>query len=328
MRCIKCVNSTNNPSRTFDSEGICNVCNEYRERFSLQTLENEKQFLKTMVSKEAKIDCLAAVSGGKDSIAMLQTICDMGFHPLAFTFDIGYNRITDEQRRTIERATEKLKIKHEYIDARQYLSEADRKSLRLTADFYDDELDGVDAETVRQMFVEERYCNSPMSQDVRPFIRPCRLCRRPVIRGYYAEAMKRNVSIVFLGINEWCGIHNSSYSAIRKLEPIPSQAVYIVHFPFLIQRRFRELSPILDQLGWSEDNQISLETGASGCMLARIAESKIVEKLGFNPDETRLAREVTAGFITREQALGVLNQSTHICRVGMKEVLIKGGLYD
>lgn len=328
MRCVKCVNSTNNPSRTYDSEGICNVCNEYRERFSLQALENEKRFLKTMVSKEAKIDCLAAVSGGKDSIAMLQTICDMGFHPLAFTFDIGYNRITDEQRRTIERATEKLKIKHEYIDARQYLSEADRKSLRLTADFYDDELDGVDAETIRQMFAQERYCNSPRSQDVRPFIRPCRLCRRPVIRGYYAEAMKRNVSIVFLGINEWCGIHNSSYSAVRKLEPIPGYVVYIVHFPFLVQRKYAELPSILDKLGWTEENQISVETGASGCMLARIAESKIVEKLGFNPDETRLAREVIAGFITREQALSVLNHPPLKCETKMKEVLRNGGVYD
>lgn len=328
MRCIKCVNSICNPSRTFDSYGICNVCNEYRERFSMQALEDEKLFLKTMISKEARIDCLAAVSGGKDSIAMLQDICDMGFHPLAFTFNMGYNNITNKQRKAIKKATEKLGIKHEYIDARQYLSEADRKSLRLTAEFYDNEFDGVNAETVKQMFVEERYCNNPRSQDVRPFIRPCRLCRRPIIRGYYAEAIKRNVTIVFLGINEWCGIHNSSYSAVRKLEPVSGQAVYIVHLPFLVQRKINELPSILDRLDWTEENQINVETGASGCMLARIAENKIVEKLGFNPDETRLAREVTVGFITRKQALDVLSQPTYKCKIGMKEVLTKGGLYD
>lgn len=322
MRCVKCVNSTCNPSRIFDKYGVCNVCNEYKSRFNQKVLKDELCFLKTMIKKEQGIDCLAAVSGGKDSIAMLQNICDMGFHPLAFTFDIGYNEITSKQRAAIRKATEILGINHEYINARQYLNEADRKSFYLTAKLYDSQLDHMDSGEIRRMFEEERYCNSPRSQDIRPFIRPCRLCRRPVIRGYYAEAVKRNISVIFLGINEWCGIHNSNYSAIRKLEPIPGKAVYIVHLPFLLQRRIGDLHEILRRLEWTTENDIQPNTGASACMLARIAESKVVSKLGFNPDETRLAREVTVGFLTREQALSVLIRPIIPCAISMQDVLV------
>lgn len=327
-RCIHCINSTSNPSRTFDSKGVCNVCNEYSNLFSLERLKDELAFIQHLVQHDDKINCLAAVSGGKDSIAMLKTICDYGFHPLAFTFEVGYNPITDQTRRTIANAANTLGVPHEYIDARPYLSEADRMSFALTADLYDNKIEKMKPETVQKLFAEERFHNSPKSQSVRPFVRPCRLCRRFVIRGYYAEAVKRDVSVVFLGINEWCGIHNSSYSAVRKLEPVDGKPVYIVHFPFLVQRKLSDLTLILDTLGWTKENTVQAQTGSSNCTLARIAESKSTGKLGFNPDETRLAREVTVGYMSREQALSVIEEKVEPCDLNMRTVLMQGGVIN
>lgn len=327
-RCVNCINSTGNPSRTFDSEGVCNVCNEYSRRFSREKLKDEFDFIQHLVQNNDKINCLAAVSGGKDSIAMLKTICDFGFHPLAFTFDAGYNPITDQTRRAISNAVNVLGIPHEYIDARPYLSEADRMSFFLTADLYDNRIENMKPETVQMLFAEERFHNSPKCQSIRPFVRPCRLCRRFIIRGYYAEAVKRNISVVFLGINEWCGIHNSSYSAVRKLEPVDGQPVFIVHLPFLVQRKLSDLTPILDTLGWTKENTVQVQTGSSNCTLARIAESKSTGKLGFNPDEPRLAREVTVGYMTREQALSSIEEKAEPCDLNMRTVLTKGGVIN
>lgn len=328
MRCKYCVNSSGNPSRVFDKNGICNVCNEYNSRFSLSTLQKELEGLKKLIHSDGSMDCLAAVSGGKDSIAMLIDICDLGFHPLAFTFDVGYNIIDEGKYSVIKTATSILNIPHRLIDARKYFNSADIESLRLMADFYDNQISTIDDETVQRMFRDERFSNSPKSNDIRAFIRPCRLCRRPVIRGYYEEAIAHGVSVVFLGINEWCGIHNSNYSAIRKLEPVPNKPVYIVHLPFLLQKKYSSLTEQLCYLGWSRNTTLSIETGSKDCLLARIAESKASPKLGFNPDETRLAREVTCGFITRDQALAVINRPIRQSALMMKDVLIKSGFME
>lgn len=328
MRCKICVNSVNNPSRKFVN-GICNVCSEYKIKFSKNKLKSEMDFLTSLAKQNGSIDCIAAVSGGKDSIAMLYDIKTMGFTPLAFTFEMGYNKVSSVQRIAIENATKILKIKHEYIDGRKYMNSSDIKSLYKTADFYDTKIYTVNSDDILKMFEEERFCNSPKSLDVRAFIRPCRLCKRFVIRGYFHEAIKRDVSVVFLGINEWCGTHNSNYSAIRKLEPIHGKIVYIVHLPFLLQKTFPELRPILETLCWPEKSNIRISTGATGCFLAQIYETKIFSKLGFHPDETRLAREVTAGFISRDQALCALqkNNQTNDCP-SMMEVLIRGGILN
>ena len=323
MRCKLCINSSENPSRTFDENGVCNVCREFKTNFSQAALDAELSFLKTLIRKDGSTDCLVALSGGKDSAAALYTVRKMGFHPKAFTFDAGYNVISDRQREKIKNVTQILKVPHAYIDARPYISEEDRESFRMTAEFYDSQIEHMDSETVLKMFRDERHCNRPKDKTIRPFVRPCRLCRRAVIRGYYAEAVRHHVSVVFLGINEWCGVHQNNYTAVRKLEPVPGKPVYIVHLPFLIHRKMEDLVPILRKIGWSEDDMdIHIGTGRSGCLLARIAESKATGLLGFNPDETRLAREVTVGFIHRAQALNAVSQKAEPPDTSMMDILI------
>ena len=48
-----------------------------------------------------------------------------------------------------------------------------------------------------------------------------------------------------------------------------------------------------------------------GQLLARAAEGKARRMLGFHPDSTRLAREVTVGFISKKQAQQALAKINH-----------------
>lgn len=326
-RCKRCINTINNPSITIDKEGICNICRDYDSKFDEKKLDEELEFLKTFINKNADINSMSALSGGKDSSAMLYSIKEMGFKPLAFTFEIGYNIITDSLKNKINRICEYIGVKHEYIDMHQYVTDIDKDCFKLTADLYD-KLDMEETDLFKKIYFEGRKHYSTKDKTVMPFVRPCQICRKIAIKAYYEEAIKHNVRIVFVGINEWAGLSNNTYTAIRELKPYKDKpSVFIVHFPFLVRRKLGDLKEILEKIGWEReigDNEV--DTGGSACMLARIAESKSTSMLGFNLDEARLSREITAGFLSKDTALNAINNYKKDINRSMTEVLEKSDL--
>lgn len=166
-----------------------------------------------------------------------------------------------------------------------------------------------------------------------PFVRTCQLCRRLVIRAYYGEAVKRSVRLVILGMNEWAHLSRGKrrrgpiFSAMRKLRPFADKpAVYITHLPFLLQRTLSDTKKIIKKLGWKiPKGEALVASNANSCLLARAAEAKATRLLGFHPDATRLAREVTAGFINKAQAqkaLGEVYRSPYSIREILKKAKI------
>ena len=138
------------------------------------------------------------------------------------------------------------------------------------------------------------------------------------------------MSIVALGINEWAGLSQDGeskkfvFSAIRKLQPYKNKPpVYVVHPPFLLQRKIADTRKILEELGWKiPRGEALIESNANSCLFARAAENKARRMLGFHPDTTRLAREVAVGFITKEQAKRALAK-THNFPLSVRAVLKK-----
>lgn len=89
--CKRCLNNTKNPTINIGKNGLCNICSLYLKNFNKNVLKKELNFLKTLIgSRKSKYDAMVGISGGKDSTAILYTVKEMGFNPLAFTFDIGY----------------------------------------------------------------------------------------------------------------------------------------------------------------------------------------------------------------------------------------------
>lgn len=299
--CNNCINSTLNPSITINEDGLCNTCEEYQKQLSPKLLQEELEFVKSFITNK-KYDCMVGISGGKDSAAALYTIKEMGFTPLAFTFDIGYTKNDIFER--AERVAEAVGTDYEKINLRPHISPNDRKSFGLMADLYDKKETKELKEEFREAYVESRKIYSTRDDLAFPFVRPCQICRKVVIKGYYSEAIGHGVSIVFIGINEWTGLNDNKFTAVRKLQPYPDQPpAYIVHLPFLLQRTAKDIVPILEKINWEKPKGDSfIETGASGCYLARACEEKAERMLGFHLDSTRLSREITAGFISKEQA--------------------------
>lgn len=316
--CKRCINSSANLSYAIGKSGFCEVCEKYKLNFSTKPLEKElKLLLSLRKSGKGKYDAMVGISGGKDSTAMLYEIKNMGFTPLAFSLDSGYYPKHIPTR--AKQVAVQLGVDYEKIDARKYIRPADRASFQKTADLYDERESPELKEKFRKWYTEGRRHYSIKCEHRIPFIRTCQLCRRVIIRSYYGEAVKHGVRVIALGINEWAGLSQNSeskkfvFSALRKLQPFKNKpAVYVVHLPFLLQRKIGDTKKILKKLGWKIPRGEELvESNSNSCLFARAAESKARRMLGFHPDATRLAREVTVGFITKDQARKALEKNHH-----------------
>lgn len=322
QECVKCINTTANPTIRIDEHGLCQICAAYERDFSYQRLATEKDFLLSFRNSHAPYDCLVGFSGGKDSTSTLVSVRELGFHPKAFTLDTGY--YPDQIFTRSRSIAANLNVDHDCVDARPLMRPLDKECFRLFAELYERPETTNTKNYYQTLYQQNRQHYSVRDTTVMPFVRSCQICRKIVIRAYYELAIKYGVSIVILGMNEWAGLSHNQFSAIRKLQPtVHSLPVYVVHLPFLLQRKAAETKEILDSISWQlPPHEQFIDSNSNSCLLARATEKKATLLLGFHPDTTRLAREVTVGFITKEQAkssLSVLHEYAHTPR----EVLMR-----
>ncbi len=116
--CNCCVMDTTDEDITFDSNGVCMRCNEYKNRIEPdwnhgKGHEKELQDLIHAVKesgKGKKYDCILGLSGGLDSTYMLHlAVREWGLRPFVFHIDAGWNLPVAEEN--IRKVTEKLGVK-------------------------------------------------------------------------------------------------------------------------------------------------------------------------------------------------------------------------
>lgn len=300
--CKKCINTNQNPFIEFTKSGYCTTCDIYLKNFNKKALEKELKFLKSFIGKgKKKYDIMVGLSGGKDSSATLYQIKKMGFTPLAYTFETGYFHPYIYRR--AKSVARKIGVDYKIIPVRKYLTEKIAKRFRRMARLY--------KRNNKQEFISD-YKNGRYKY--RGVVRPCWVCRELIIRARYFEAIKHGVNVIATGLNEWTSLKQTvsgrkyKISAIRKLKPYKNKpAVYIVHFPFLIQASLEDTKKVLKKIGWNYYRNV--QSNAASCLLAHAAEKQLYENLKFHPDTTRLAREITVGFLTKRQAKNALKKS-------------------
>lgn len=115
--CKCCVMDTTDEDISFDSNGVCMRCNEYKERIEPEWNhgkghEKELQDLITAIKKSGEgkeYDCILGLSGGLDSSYMLHlAVTEWGLRPFVFHIDAGWNLPVAEEN--IKRLTEKLGV--------------------------------------------------------------------------------------------------------------------------------------------------------------------------------------------------------------------------
>ena len=115
--CNCCVTDTSDEDVTFDENGVCMRCNEYKERILPEWNygkghEKELEELIKNIKKGGqgkKYDCILGLSGGLDSSYMLHlAVKEWGLHPFVFHIDAGWNLPVAEEN--IKRLTNKLGV--------------------------------------------------------------------------------------------------------------------------------------------------------------------------------------------------------------------------
>ena len=115
--CKCCVMDTSDEDITFDENGVCMRCREYKERIESgwnhgkgheKELQNLIQAIKES-GKGKEYDCILGLSGGLDSSYMLHlAVKEWGLRPFVFHIDAGWNLPVAEEN--IKRLTDKLGV--------------------------------------------------------------------------------------------------------------------------------------------------------------------------------------------------------------------------
>ena len=99
--CNRCIMDTSDPEISFNSDGICNHCENANKLLSqypyaLEEKLKEREF-QTIISqikkngKNKKYDCIIGLSGGVDSTYVAYLLKQSGLNPLAVHLDNGWN---------------------------------------------------------------------------------------------------------------------------------------------------------------------------------------------------------------------------------------------
>ena len=114
--CVKCGLASNYPGTTFDEQGRCNQCTayeQYRQRvepYFKGMDELQAIFDAARKSNHGEYDCIALVSGGKDSTYVLARLVEMDLKVLGYTLDSGY--ISEQAKDNIRRVVKTLGVDH------------------------------------------------------------------------------------------------------------------------------------------------------------------------------------------------------------------------
>ncbi len=115
--CSRCALPSNYPGIDFDASGVCSQCRRFehyaqRAQSYFRSPEELRATLDTSRRTATDYDCIALLSGGKDSTYMLCWLVDMGYRVLAFTLDNGF--ISDQAKANISRVVAALGVDHEF----------------------------------------------------------------------------------------------------------------------------------------------------------------------------------------------------------------------
>lgn len=114
--CTRCGLASNFPGIAYDDEGICNICRNYegykdKAAQYFQDIEALREMVTDIKERSTgEYDCIALLSGGKDSTYMVYRLVEMGLRVLTFTLDNGY--ISEEAKANIRHSSAALGVDH------------------------------------------------------------------------------------------------------------------------------------------------------------------------------------------------------------------------
>lgn len=305
--CERCGLDSNVPGTTFDETGICNLCRAFdtyadkaqayfRSPEDLQTLIAEMQ-----ANRKGPYDCIALLSGGKDSSFMLWKLVAMGVKPLVFTLDNGF--ISEEVKANIERLVKTIGVDLHW-GRTPYMNEILVDSLKRFSNVRNGYFKTIytlatklardkDIPYIVTGLPRSRFFETRLTAEVfkRSDYDPVRL--DALIMEERKEAQRRDDAAT----------HSLDFDSFRN--DYSAEEVRFVDFYRYWDASPEDLEEFLNsQFGWTRPS----DTGRStNCLIKDLGIYIHKKQRGYDPDALLYSWDVRLGQKTREEALGELN---------------------
>lgn len=297
-RCKKCILTDNFYSVHIDDNGLCNYCNESKEK-------NANIRDGGIETRGKKYDVVLAYSGGKDStytLYLLKKKYDLNV--LAIIFDNGY--LSNETYKNIKNICANLDVDYEIIcPSLQKLNSVFKHAL------IDESLPKKSLERASAICT---YCISLVKMTVYkeailkriPYIAfgwtPGQINIGKQIVKLEPEIIKANFYSIKNKLLKEFGNHCSSLLLDddlinENIEYIPSLFYPFVDDEYNEEKIFEQIS----QLGWKKPSKT--DSNSTNCLLNSYAIFKHKEKYGFHPYAMELASLVREGVLDKEKAM-------------------------
>lgn len=320
-RCNRCVLPQSTPGIHFDEEGICSYCRDYQFR-TTQGEEALKEILnQNRATGVQKYDCMAPVSGGRDSTFLLwKLVHDYKMHPLAVHYENPFS--SKQATRNLESAVEQLGldlIKWTYNN-KSFHEKETRKALKI-------------------------WSRKP-SHSMLPII--CAVCK-----GWWPNfvriAREQNISLIVIGSNpyESASFKEASFGSARTYfqlshlpktvakgfsELINNPAYLMCSWPAVIKMGlmashsspvfrvlYRDINVVrlFDYIKWNESDVLTTISENLGwqkdpdhaspwrfdCRLDHVKKFLYKKTIGVSELEDLFSKQIREGMITRDEAL-------------------------
>lgn len=267
--CRTCVYNTKMPGIYLCPDGRCNMCHTYdlakREADQVGRLEKERsECIQRVSDKEAYCDVILALSGGKDSSAVLSFLSqESDLHVKAVLVDNGF--IPDLVKERCRHMCESVNIEFVIFD--------------------------LDFRSKVEDVLKKKKLN----------IYPCYVCSKYFKRIIADFAASQNCNRVITGRNFWSTIE-PTLSGVKDIKTKNGTYVRLFYLPFLMRWKYNDAVSRLEKIGWN-NKKIKIPGLSTNCMVPGMVEEFYLKKTGIHPETPLLANEVISGYISRERAL-------------------------
>lgn len=309
-RCTVCVLPETFPGITFDSNGVCSVCNKFNEDKAFipseEKLKNRLiQIIDECKSKNHKYDAVVAYSGGKDSTFLIYTLKKKyNLNLLAVTFDNGF--MSESAFANMRNTLNTLNVDHIIIKPRQDL--------------------------MKKIFSESSNPDIYPTHLTKYGSGICISCIRMVSNMALKVAIEKGIPMVMLGNSPGQLIQSENeiifqdnkipYELRKKLfkqlaDKIGDDVYYylmlnkeeykVAPFPYtinafpLIGYDEEVIYSTIKELGWKKPSDV--DPNSTNCRLNSLGIVKHLEYFGFHPYDFEMSMLVRLGIISREDAL-------------------------
>ena len=318
--CLNCILPANFPGVTFNSEGICNYCQNFNGHEVLRNQKEhyEKEFL-NLIEKykgRSEYDCLMCYSGGKDSTYTLDILKNrFGLSILAVTFDNGF--ISPTATDNVKRVVEKLSVDHLIFKVQFDLLKKIFSTAATTELYSKKTLERASTICTSCIsFVKFIALKIAIEKEI-PFIgygwSPGQAPIQSSVMKTNPSLIRMTQKVVYDPLYKVAGKAIRPYFLEERHFNTDKEFPYNIHPLAFLEYNEDKIYARMTELGW--EKPVDTDPNSTNCLLNALANQVHERSYGYNPYVSEIAKMVREGVMTRQDGLRKFDMDSSLVQI-------------